>query len=107
MNDYRINLNYAKALLMLATDLGDSDQVMEDMKVVNKVFSENHQLNTVFKNPNIRESKKQAIVGELFEDKVGKTTMAFLHFVNKKHRAVNLKGISKMYMDLYNGPTAS
>ena len=27
MNDYRININYAKALFMLATDRGQADRV--------------------------------------------------------------------------------
>lgn len=101
MNDYRINLNYAKALLMLSIDLGDSAQVMEDMRLVNKVFKENRQLDVVFKNPVIHEEKKLAVVRELFEERVSKTTMAFLLFVTKKRRAVNLRGISQMYKDLY------
>lgn len=101
MNDYRINLNYAKALLMLATDLGDSDKVMEDMRLVNKVFRENHELYVVFNNPVIAMEKKHAIVRELFGERVTKTSLAFLLFVTKKRRAVNLKGISQMYKDLY------
>lgn len=101
MNDYRINLNYGKALLMLATDLGESAQVMDDMRLVNTVFKENRQLDVVFKNPVISEAKKQAIVSDLFESRVSKTTLAFLLFVTRKRRAVNLRGISQMYKDLY------
>lgn len=101
MNDYKINLSYAKALLMLATDLNQSHEVMADMKLVHQVCVENHVLNTVFTNPNIKEAKKVAIVEDLFRDKVSATTMAFLCFVVKKRRGVSLKGISNMYMELY------
>lgn len=101
MNDYRINLNYAKALLMLSTELGDSARVMEDMRLVNSVFKENRELAAVFKNPVIKEEKKQAIVRELFGTQVSRTTLEFLLFVTKKRRAVNLRGISQMYKDLY------
>lgn len=101
MNDYRINLSYAKALLMLATDLDQTKEVMADMKLVNEVCNENRVLNAVFVNPTIKEDKKLGIVRDLFGEKVGKTTMAFITFVVKKRRGINLRGISRMYMELY------
>lgn len=101
MNDYRINLNYAKALLMLATDLRQDGEVMSDMKLVSEVCRENHVLNTVFTNPSIRQDKKEGIVRDLFQERVCKTSMAFLIFVVHKHRGVNIKGIANMYMELY------
>ena len=58
MNDYRINQNYAKALYLLASDLGQTKVVFDDMKLVGEVFKENHVLNTVFNNPVIKEEKK-------------------------------------------------
>lgn len=101
MNDYRINLNYAKALLMLANDLGQSDEVMKDMKLVNEVCNENKVLNTIFTNPSIKMEKKVGVVEELFREKISKTAMAFLTFVIRKRRGINLKGISKMFLEQY------
>lgn len=101
MNDYRINLNYAKALYLLASDLNQTKEVLDDMRMVNAVFSENHLLNTVLKNPTIGEAKKVAVVSDLFADKVSKTTLMFMHFVVRKRRAVNMKGISQMFMDIF------
>ena len=54
MQDYRININYAKALFMLADEMQEQDRVAEDMRLVNSVCAENHMLNTVFRNPEVK-----------------------------------------------------
>lgn len=101
MNNYRINTNYAKALFQLASDRGQTDRVAEDMRLIGEVTSENRELGVVFANPTIRFDKKTAIVQSLFEDKVSAETMAFLRFVVRKNRSVNLQGISNAYMEIY------
>ena len=101
MNNYRININYAKALFMLATERGVVDRVADDMRQVNSVAAASRELTAVFANPTVRYDKKTAIVEELFGDGVSDETMAFLRFVVKKNRSVNLRGISEAYLDLY------
>ena len=101
MNSYRINTNYAKALLLLATDRGTVDHVAEDMRLVNQVCGENRELGVVFANPTVRQDKKVAIVDDLFGGAVCDETMAFLRFVVKKNRSVSLRGISSLFLDLY------
>ena len=98
MQDYRININYAKALFLLADEMQEQERVSEDMRLVNSVCAENRELNAVFRNP---EAKKAAIVSDIFGASVCKTTMAFVLFVVQKKRTVNLKGISAAYLDLY------
>ncbi len=101
MERYRINVNYAKALFLLATDLHQEETVMQDMHLVHRVCQENHILGVVLNNPTIREDKKSAVVSSLFHDKVSTTSETFLLFVVKKRRSINLKGIAAAYMDLY------
>lgn len=101
MEDYRININYAKALFIVANDAGLLDDVCRDMRLVNSVCAENHTLNVVFANPVVREDKKVAILKDLFESRVNKVTMLFLAFVVKKRRTINLKGISNAFVELY------
>ncbi len=101
MNDYRINQNYAKALYLLASDLGQTKVVFDDMKLVGEVFKENHVLNTVFNNPVIKEEKKINIAKDLFSERISATALAFVLYVVKKRRAVNLGGISSQYLELY------
>lgn len=101
MNDYRINQNYAKALLMLANDLDCAQRVRQDMELVEAVCAENRELAVVFANPSIGQAKKAAILHDLFAQRVDRATLAFLDFVVRKRRAVNLKGIASSYVEQY------
>jgi F-type H+-transporting ATPase subunit delta len=100
MNNYRVNTHYAKALFMLA-DEADMGRVADDMRLVSAVCAENRELAVIFANPVIRPDKKSAVVCELFGGRVSDITMAFLLFVVKKNRSVNLRGISDAYLSLY------
>ncbi len=101
MNSYRINTNYAKALLMLATDRQDVDRVADDMRMVSGVMAENRELSVVFANPVLPGDKKAAIVRELFEGRVCDTSMAFLIFLVRKNRSVNMRGVSEAYLGMW------
>ena len=48
MQDYRININYAKALFLLAEETQEQERVSEDMRLVNAVCAENRELNAVW-----------------------------------------------------------
>lgn len=100
MNNYRVNTHYAKALFMLA-DEAEMGRVADDMRLVSAVCAENRELAVIFANPVIRPDKKSAVVRELFGGRVSDITMAFLLFVVKKNRSVNLRGICDSYLDLY------
>ena len=101
MSNYRINNNYAKALFMLATDTGNADRVADDMKLITSVMAENRELAVVLGNPVVRGDKKSAIVQDLFASRVCEDTMAFLIFLVRKNRSVNLRGISEAYLTIY------
>ncbi len=101
MSNYRINNNYAKALFMLATDTGNADRVADDMKLITSVMAENRELAVVLGNPVVRGDKKSAIVQDLFASRVCEDTMAFLIFLVRKNRSVNLRGISDAYLTIY------
>lgn len=101
MQDYRININYAKALFLLADESGTQEEVAKDMRLVNDVCRENRELFVVFANPEVKAAKKKAIMADLFESRVCRETMAFLIFVVRKSRSVNLVGICEAYLELY------
>jgi len=101
MNNYRINTNYAKALFMVATDTGNIERAKQDMVLVGEVMAENRQLRSVFANPTIRFDKKVGIVRELFGGEVSDEVMAFLVFVVKKNRSINLQGIADSFVEQY------
>lgn len=101
MSTYRINTHYAKALILLSEETGTMDRVSEDMRLVERVCAENRELNVIFSNPVIPKDKKLAIVKELFGERVCEATMAFLLFVIRKNRSVNMRGIAGSYIEMY------
>lgn len=101
MNSYRINTHYAKALFLLSVDMEVVDRVAEDMRLVSRVCAENRELGVVFANPVVRVDKKLGIVKALFDGHVCEATMAFLVFVTRKNRSVNLRGIAEAYLTLF------
>ena len=101
MNSYRVNTNYAKALFLLATDRGQTDRVADDMKLIGDVMAENHELSVVMGNPTLRYDKKKSVMDALFGNRVCDETAAFLAFVIKKNRSVNLHGISEAYLNMW------
>ena len=101
MQDYRININYAKALFTLAGETNQQEEVAKDMRLVQELCAENHVLAVVFSNPIIKEDKKVGILRDLLGERVSRLTDAFLTFVVKKRRSVNLKGISSAYLELF------
>ena len=101
MNDYRININYARALISLAEERGEADRVADDMRLVSDVCRENRELAVVFANPTIPQGRKLAVVEDLFGGHICDATKVFLAFVVKKNRAVNLRGISEAYLGLW------
>lgn len=101
MSTYRINTHYAKALILLSEETGTMDRVSEDMRLVERVCAENRELNVIFSNPVIPKDKKLAIVKELFGERVCEATMAFLLFVTRKNRSVNMRGIAGSYIEIY------
>ena len=101
MSTYRINTHYAKALMLLSEETGTMDRVSQDMRLVSQVCAENRELNVVFNNPVIPKDKKVAIVKDLFAEQVCAETLAFLLFVTRKTRSVNMRGIADAYIEMY------
>lgn len=101
MENYRININYAKALFLVASDSGVLDTVNNDMRLVADTCNANRILNTVFANPVIPEHRKTAVLRDLFGERVDKVSMMFMEFVVRKRRTVNLRGIADAFVQLY------
>ncbi|MBR1798647.1 MAG: ATP synthase F1 subunit delta [Bacteroidales bacterium] len=101
MNSHRININYAKALFTLATDTGQVEQVVNDMRLILSVCNENRHISLLMGNPTLPFDKKKGILHAIFASHICQTTLIFLDFVVKKKRSINLKGISQAFIDLY------
>ena len=87
MSNYNISTRYANALMNLAEENNNLEQVSLDMELVSKTLEQSKELRAVLRNPVISENKKVLILKGIFEGKIGLDSENFFQFVVSKKRA--------------------
>ena len=101
MNDGKIAVRYAKALLNSALDQGRLDQVRDDMDSVLQIIREVPELQNLLLSPVIEPSKKNAILVGVFKGKVDPLTLAFLQMNIKNKREEFIPSMARMFLEFY------
>ena len=101
MNDGKISVRYAKALLSSASDQGKLDQVRNDMEAVLQILREVPELKHLLHSPVIEPSKKEAILVEVFKGKVDSLTLSFFRMIVKNKREEFLPSMARMYLEFF------
>lgn len=101
MKGTRATSRYAKALLELAIENNQVDEVLNDMKYVVGVSNEAREFQLLVKSPIINPDKKIAIFNELF-GQFQQISLAFIGLITKKGREVLLADIAASYEDQVN-----
>jgi F-type H+-transporting ATPase subunit delta len=101
VKNLRVSNRYAKALLGLAEENNISEQAFQDMKLVYNSLESSKELQTVFKSPIVRISKKVNIIKAIFEDKLHPVSLQYLNIITRKKRASLIMGIAFEYLNLY------
>jgi len=102
MSSFRVASRYAKSLLELAKDQNKLEEVNEDMRLIDQVCRENHDLVLLLKNPIINHSIKKTVLHALFEGKINDLTMAILDITTRKNREPLLPLIASEFHLQYN-----
>lgn len=98
MKGTRVAYRYAKSLLNLAIEQNMLDEVFKDMETVSTTCKENRELMLLLKSPIIKTDKKQAILKEVFEGLLGKTSMNFINILTSKKREYLLAQVAADYL---------
>lgn len=101
MKLYKIAVRYAKALFDLAQEQNILDLVKNDVDLVIDTFSKSRELTTIMQNPVIKNDKKQAIIRQIFGEKVHKITTEFLCITIAKGRCPILLQILQEFIEMY------
>lgn len=101
MNDSKISVRYAKALLQTAIEQKCEDVVKNDVSALVDCIADSNELKAVLDSPVIADSKKIEIFTELFSGKFQKLTMDFLKVLVKNKRENFLKIICLDYLEFY------
>ena len=101
MSSYNIATRYANALMELATEKNVLKQVADDMELVFNGIAESKELRTVLKSPVIKTEKKEAILNEIFNSRIGDISTSFIQFIVEKNREDLIYDILKRFKELY------
>src|SRR5690606_36549883 len=102
MSEFKVASRYAKSLIDLAREEGAIEAIRQDMVQVIEVMKENSQLRAVMANPIIKLDKKQAIIDQVFGDKVHKAVATFFNIMVRKGRAGILYATALEFVEAYN-----
>lgn len=92
---------YAKSIFKLAIERNELEEVSKDMHLLNDTIVKNRELENLLSSPIIKSDKKGVILNEIFENKLGKTTTAFLNLLIKKRREMVIPQIARQFVLLY------
>jgi F-type H+-transporting ATPase subunit delta len=102
MSELRVASRYAKAIIDLAIERNELEQVKTDIDLFLAAAKVSSELVAVLKNPIVPIDKKNKILSDLFSSRVSKTTESFFDIVVNKGRAEVLHGTAKEFLNQYN-----
>jgi len=101
MNNSRINLRYATALLEFAAERNQIEETYNDVQLMTQVIQQNRDLRLLLKSPVVFSDKKLNILNQVFQGKVGKVTFGFIEILIRKRREEALAGILESFIQIY------
>jgi F-type H+-transporting ATPase subunit delta len=101
MNQGKIPVRYAKALITNAEEQGVLDQIRLDMENLLRIFISVPDLVQLLESPIIPSAKKLEVLSAIFEGKVQPLTISFFRLAVGNKREEHLPGMARMYIDFY------
>jgi F-type H+-transporting ATPase subunit delta len=92
---------YAKSVLDLAIERKEEELVFNDLALVERAIEESRDLRQLVNSPVVNIDRKERILAEIFNDKVGEVTQHLLKVLTSKNREMLIHEISEQYQLLY------
>lgn len=96
-----ISARYAKALLKLATEKGDTEEAYRGMSVLSDSFLSVPSLRPALENPVVDDGKKIEILGIAAGGTQSESLMQFFRLVVKNHRIAMIQFMAHSFIDSY------
>lgn len=93
---------YATALLEVGKDRDEVKSILDDMNFIHNTMQDSRDLVLFLQNPVIKFDDKEAVLEEIFGDKVQESTGMFLKLLARKKRISILDQIAPAYIETYN-----
>jgi len=101
MNEGKISVRYAKALLLLAKEQNISSEIRENVTALAGLINTMPELKDMFDIPIIKPSLKLQIINKSFKDAFHPVMLSFLELIIKNNRELYLSSILLAYTDLF------
>jgi F-type H+-transporting ATPase subunit delta len=101
MSNPRLATRYAKSLIDLSIELGQLEQVYNDILYLSSVFRNSKELINFLNNPVITSDQKLQVVKALDSDRTGEVTKSFNRLLIKKGREKYLPEIAEAFIEQY------
>jgi len=97
MSNIRLSSRYAKSLISLATERGETDVLMKDMMHISMSISASKELQNMLASPVISGDKKLKVLFSVFTE-LNKTTQMFVELIVNKGRESDLGEIAQSFV---------
>ena len=101
MSNSRVSLRYADSFLDLAVENNQLEVAHTDLKLVEKTIEDNRELELMLLSPLHNADKKEAVLTQIFQNKVQKETLTFIQLIVQKGREEQLKSIATTGIEGY------
>lgn len=93
---------YASALLELAKERDEIEDILEDINFIKNTLDDSNELVLFLQSPIVKFDEKQNVLIELFGDEVQESTRKFLELLTRKNRGNLLHQVTEGFLKLYN-----
>ena len=97
-----VGADYAKALYSLAKEDGVTQQIAQELKVLDDAFAQQPDYLRLLSNPNLSKDERVGIIDTGFRGKVHPYVLNFLKLLTQKGYARSFPDCVKAYRELYN-----
>lgn len=94
-----ISATYGEALFELAVEEGKVDELLSAVSELKSLLDENPDFNRLMTHPKILKDEKTAVLQEVFEGRISKELLGFLHLVVSKGRYSEIDDILKFFIN--------
>ena len=101
MNNGKISIRYAKALLSSAKEAKVEDKVYSDMITLEGAFAQINLLKQAMANPTLTKEEKIKLINTIFNNKANKLTQGFINLVIENGREDYFYRIALSFQELY------
>jgi len=101
MDESKITVRYAKALLSLAKEKKVDEAVKTDMELIHELFETMPGFNHMLMSPVIGLKEKRKLFEDVFANKISPLTYSFLMLLITNRREGYLKNITRNFHDIY------